>query len=107
MTLNPQTASNDGFWIEQFKNWLNNVKENDLSKESVRRSMAKTWKKWDEKDRSLDRLFTGNQKYVQAYANYFFDEGDDRRNIREWGVLKNEDISKKKKTKDESGEKSE
>jgi hypothetical protein len=52
-------------------------------------------------------LFTGNQKYVQAYANYFFDEGDDRRNIREWSVLKNEDISKKKKTKDESGEKSE
>ncbi len=107
MTLNPQTASNDGFWIEQFKNWLNNVKENDLSKGSVRQSMARTWQNWDEKDRSLDKLFTRNLKYVQAYANYFFDEGDDRRNISEWSVLKNEDISKKKKTKDESGEKSE
>ena len=87
MTLNPQTASNDGFWIEQFKKWLNNVNDNGLYSEPTRQNMVKAWKnQGEEEKRSLDKLFEKNSSYVQAYAKFFFDEGDDRRNIKEWSV---------------------
>jgi hypothetical protein len=57
MTLNPNTSSNNGFWIQEFTNWLNNTKVEEVSDESWKQ-MIVDWKKLDESKRSLKNLFT-------------------------------------------------
>jgi hypothetical protein len=56
MTLNPNTSSNNGFWIQEFTNWLNNTKVEEVSDESWKQ-MIVDWKNLDESNRSLKNLF--------------------------------------------------
>jgi len=93
MTLNPQTASNDGFWINQFTNWLNTVDINALSGEKERgwQRMVNDRRNLSNKkeERSLENLFNKTTDHVKEYAKYFW-LGD---NISSWADLKDADIS--------------
>ena len=52
MKLNPQTASNDGFWIKQFEEWLKNPKTQTI-----------TWTNYDRVwEDMINRWNTGNNK---------------------------------------------
>ena len=91
MTLNPQTASNDGFWINQFTNWLNTVDTGALSSqnEPIWKKMVEERRKSStkEEERSLEKLF-GNTEYAKKYAKDFW-LGD----ISSWQDLRDADIS--------------
>lgn len=107
MTLNPQTAKNEWFWIEEFKLWLNDLVDRGdyTSMGAWWRELISDWERQDLSDktkRSLDNLFNNNAKNIQTYAHHFFDSDDDRYSITSWEKLKNADISKNK-----SGKKSE
>lgn len=103
MTLNPLTAKNDGFWINQFWSWLTNMKnEPELTSwenYQIWNDMIKRWNSEDankiEEKMKMQTLFTRVTYAAKAYAEYFFDEGDARRNISDWEHLKNADISRK------------
>jgi hypothetical protein len=59
MILSP--SASDKFWIQEFTNWLNETKEQDVS-DLMWKNMLSDWKRQatdDKKDqRSLERLFT-------------------------------------------------
>jgi hypothetical protein len=58
MILNPNAS--DKFWIQEFTNWLNETKEQDVA-DLEWKSMLKDWKDQDrnnEKNRTLEKLFT-------------------------------------------------
>ena len=96
MTLNPNTSSNNGFWIQEFTNWLNNTKVEEVSDESWKQ-MIVDWKELDESKRSLKNLFTWERgkNHVIAYVKFFFENGDSRRKIETWDELQKVDISQK------------
>jgi hypothetical protein len=57
MILNPNAS--DKFWIQEFTNWLNETKEQDVA-DLEWKNMLKDWKDQDrnnEKNRTLEKLF--------------------------------------------------
>ena len=94
MTLNRDTAWNQGFWIKQFENWLEKSKDQRVSwiwNDDVWNEMIRRWNDGDNKNQGLEQLFKQNEaKNVKAYADLF-----GLGNITSWEELKNKDISKK------------
>ncbi len=74
MTLNPATAKNDEFWINDFKQWLNDrVDRNDYSDAPQEwQKLINDWKNLDsdKSKRTLKELFD-RSKHANTYANYF------------------------------------
>lgn len=98
MTLNPQTSSNNGFWIQEFTKWLEWMKNQNVSWTSydpVWNNMISRWNDDNNKDKTLEKMFKGNKsremQSVKAYADFF----ELWWNITTWEQLKNADISKK------------
>ena len=97
MTLNPATASNDGFWIKQFTEWLEKSKDQTIywmGNDKAWNDMIKRWNKDDNKKQGLEQMFKNNESgetnSVKAYADFF-----GLWNITTWEGLKDLDISKK------------
>lgn len=113
MTLNPQTSSNNGFWIQEFSAWLDLMKDKQMTWTDNNGTWNEMINRWNnkgnkdahtlqEKSEKLQAMFGAVNNSAKAYAQYFFDSDDVRYGITSWNDLKNADISKKK-----SGKKSE
>ena len=97
MTLNPQTSSNNGFWINEFSAWLERMKNQPVTwigDDSVWSNMINRWNEGKNREQGLEQMFKSNksreQNSVKAYAKFF-----GLWNITTWEQLKNADISKK------------
>ena len=95
MTLNLETASNDGYWIKEFENWLKYSKNKNITWTTNDRAwnlMITRWNDDDNKDKTLENMFQKDESNnVKAYADFF------GLNLSQntWEQLKNADISKK------------
>ena len=99
MTLDPATSKNNGFWIDQFKKRLTDMKDkkNQISWDdaSIWVNMIERWNEWENNKQGLDQMFKKNKSWEQAsvgaYARLF------GLNLvsNDWEHLKNADISKK------------
>lgn len=100
MRLNPQTAQNGGWWIDEFKQRLNTANANDISSSyPVWKEMVKSWQSEpDSSKRTLETLFK-DSRYVKAYADFF-----GLWSVSWWDELKNRDISKNSESKEKSEE---
>ena len=93
MILSP--SASDKFWIQEFTNWLNETKEQDVS-DLMWKNMLSDWKRQatdDKKDqRSLERLFTEGRwtTHVKTYVKFFKLDSS----IDSWWKLQEADISK-------------
>jgi hypothetical protein len=74
MTLNRDTAGNQGFWIQEFTKWLNErVEKNDYTGAPQKwRDMINDWKSIaaDESKRDLKTLFD-KPNHASTYAEFF------------------------------------
>lgn len=95
MTLNKDTASNQGFWIKQFENWLEKSKDQRISwtwNDDAWNEMIRRWNEGDNKNQGLEQMFKQNEaKNVEAYAKFF----GLSLSSNTWEELKKADISKK------------
>lgn len=89
MTLDP--SSSNKFWLNQFKDWLDNVDKGDVS-ENVWKDMIQSRRDQDPENkdkRDLWKLFK-TQRFIDAYAELFW-----LGTVTWWEELKKKDISKK------------
>ena len=89
MTLDP--SSSNKFWLNQFKDWLDNVNKGDVS-ENVWKDMIQSRRDQDPENkdkRDLWKLFK-TQRFIDAYAELFW-----LGTVTWWEELKKKDISKK------------
>ena len=99
MTLNLETSSNDGFWLNQFGRWLSKVDNNtviDTNYNTTWKNMIVWWnseeaKKIEDKMLRMQTMFTKVPDSVKAYADFF---GLSLTSY-DWEHLKELDISKK------------
>lgn len=97
MTLNPETASNQGFWIQEFTKWLEWMKDKKVTwtkYDTEWNEMINRWNDSGNTDKTLEKMFKLNgreNQHVKAYADLF------RLSLSSntWEQLKNADISKK------------
>ena len=95
MTLDPNTASNNWFWIEQFEAWLENSNNKRISwtkYDTAWNNMINRWNDDKNKDgRTLEKMFkTDENNNVKAYADFF----GLSLSSNTWEELKKADISK-------------
>jgi hypothetical protein len=92
----------DSRWMEEFKEWLKNTKENEIpsffrwvSNIWAWVEMVNRWKIEGNKDKSLQDMFQDSAiwtKAIVAYAEFFWLD----KSVDTWWELKDEDISKTK-----------
>ena len=93
MILNPNAS--DKFWIQEFTNWLNETREQDITDLNWK-NMVVDWKRQapdDKKDqRSLEKLFRDGRwaTHVKTYVTFFWLDSS----IDSWWKLQDADISK-------------
>ena len=95
MTLNPDTAKNDKFWIKQFWDWLTSMKGRTVtwtSNNEAWNSMIQAWNSSQITDieKRIKEIFEWHADRVKAYADFF---GLSLAS-NDWDHLKNADISK-------------
>lgn len=95
MLLNPDATNESGrFWQRRFEDWLRDVTPWDIRwnvDAEVWKEMVNRWQDPQNSDKTLEKLFRKDSRYVKAYAKLFeLDSGIDT-----WIDLKNADISKK------------
>lgn len=96
MTLNPDTASNNEFWIQEFTKSLERMKGQTVAwtkYATVWKDMIDRWNDSSKTDKTLEKLFKENKsqeaKSVEAYADLF----GLSLSSNTWEQLKNADIS--------------
>lgn len=95
MTLNPDTAKNDKFWIKQFWDWLTSMKGKTVtwtSNNEAWNSMIQAWNSSQITDieKRIKEIFEWHADRVKAYADFF---GLSLAS-NDWDHLKSADISK-------------
>lgn len=97
MTLNPQTSSNNGFWINEFSAWLEWMKYKNVTWTKYNtewNEMISRWNNSENTDKTLEKMFKSKGKenqHVKAYADFF----GLNLSSNTWEELKKADISKK------------
>ena len=97
MTLNPEMASNQGFWIQEFTKWLEWMKDKNVTwtkYDTEWNEMISRWNDSGNTDKTLEKMFKSNgreMQHVKAYADLF----GLNLSSNTWDQLKNADISKK------------
>ena len=91
MTLNPDTAWNNNFWIKQFTKWLNNTNPNYVRRPEWTQMLQDWEKQGDEDKRSLKILFDKKNNNAKTYANFFGYEWD----YKDFDSIKDLDFSRK------------
>ena len=91
MTLDP--SSSNKFWLDQFKDWLDNVNKGDVS-EDVWKDMIQSRRDQDPENKDKRDLWTlfKTQRFIDAYAELFW-----LGTVTWWEELKKKDISISKK----------
>ena len=97
MTLNPEIASNQGFWIQEFTKWLDWMNGKTVTWTNYNSEWNEMITRWNDSgntDKTLEKMFKSYGKenqHVKAYADLF----GLNLSSNTWDQLKNADISKK------------
>ncbi len=97
MTLNPEIASNQGFWIQEFTKWLDWMKGKTVTWTNYNSEWNEMITRWNDSgntDKTLEKMFKSKgreMQHVKAYADLF----GLNLSSNTWDQLKNADISKK------------
>lgn len=88
----------DKRWINEFTEWLENTKKiesfSGVSNADMKawQEMVNRWNDPENKDKTLEKLFNKDRRYVRAYAEFFWLDDS----VNTWWELKDEDITKTK-----------